>query len=122
MSDILLRGWVRAQSALYDVRDREEGQTMTEYAIIIAAVAVLLIVALLFLSGRIGSLFSKTGSSISNYWSDAEGVDLPVRRPGTPSFGPAYVWSRNLHPKVWSEPTHRPVAEIDVRPDCESAR
>jgi Flp pilus assembly pilin Flp len=66
MSDILLRGWVRAQSALYDVRDREEGQTMTEYAIIIAAVAVLLIVALLFLSGRIGSLFSKTGSSISN--------------------------------------------------------
>ena len=54
MSDILLRAAVKAQSAMYDLRDRESGQTMTEYAIIIAAVAVLLIVALLFLSGRIG--------------------------------------------------------------------
>jgi Flp pilus assembly pilin Flp len=66
MSDILLRAWVGAQNAYYDLRDRESGQTMTEYAIIIAAVAVLLIVALLFLSGRIGSLFSKTGSSIKD--------------------------------------------------------
>jgi Flp pilus assembly pilin Flp len=65
MSDILLRTWVGAQNAIYDLREREDGQTMTEYAIIIAAVAVLLIVALLFLSGRIGSLFSKTGSSIN---------------------------------------------------------
>ena len=66
MSDILLRAAVRAQSAITGLRDREEGQTMTEYAIIIAAVAVLLIVALLFLSGRIGDLFSNTGSSVSN--------------------------------------------------------
>ena len=67
MSDILLRAAIRAQSAITDLRDREDGQTMTEYAIIIAAVAVLLIVALLFLSGRIGDLFSDTGSSISSY-------------------------------------------------------
>ena len=60
MSDILLRAAIRAQSAITGLRDREEGQTMTEYAIIIAAVAVLLIVALLFLSGRIGDLFSDT--------------------------------------------------------------
>ncbi len=66
MSDILLRAAVRVQSAMYDLRDRESGQTMTEYAIIIAAVAVLLIVALLFLSGRIGELFSDTGSSVQN--------------------------------------------------------
>ena len=66
MSDILLRAAVRAQSAMYDLRDRESGQTMTEYAIIIAAVAVLLIVALLFLSGRIGELFSDTGNSVQN--------------------------------------------------------
>ena len=39
---------------------------MTEYAIIIAAVAVLLIVALLFLSGRIGDLFSDTGGGLEN--------------------------------------------------------
>ena len=64
MSDILLRAAVRAQSAMHDLRDREDGQTMTEYAIIIAAVAVVLIVALLFLSDRIGTLFSDTGSQI----------------------------------------------------------
>jgi Flp pilus assembly pilin Flp len=66
MSDILLRAAVRAQSAIYGLRNREDGQTMTEYAIIIAAVAVLLIVALLFLSGKIGDLFSNTGSSVTN--------------------------------------------------------
>jgi Flp pilus assembly pilin Flp len=66
MSDFLLRAAVRAQSATYDLRNRESGQTMTEYAIIIAAVAVLLIVALLFLSGRIGELFSDTGNSVQN--------------------------------------------------------
>jgi Flp pilus assembly pilin Flp len=66
MSDILLRAAVRAQSAIYDLRNREDGQTMTEYAIIIAAVAVLLIVALLFLSGKIGELFSDTGGSVTN--------------------------------------------------------
>jgi Flp pilus assembly pilin Flp len=66
MSDILLRAAVSVQSAMYRLRSREDGQTMTEYAIIIAAVAVLLIVALLFLSGRIGSLFSDTGSSVTN--------------------------------------------------------
>ena len=66
MSDILLRAAVGVQSAIYRLRSREDGQTMTEYAIIIAAVAVLLIVALLFLSGRIGSLFSDTGSSVTN--------------------------------------------------------
>ncbi len=66
MSDILLRAAVGVQSAIYRLRNREDGQTMTEYAIIIAAVAVLLIVALLFLSGRIGELFSDTGSSVTN--------------------------------------------------------
>ncbi len=66
MSDVLLRAVVRVQSASTDIRTREDGQTMTEYAIIIAAIAVLLILALLFLSDRIGGLFSETGSSITN--------------------------------------------------------
>jgi Flp pilus assembly pilin Flp len=66
MSDILLRAAVRAHSAIADARNREDGQTMTEYAIIIAAVAILLILALLFLSGAIGDLFSETGSSVES--------------------------------------------------------
>ena len=90
MSDILLRAAIRAQSAITDLRDREDGQTMTEYAIIIAAVAVLLIVALLFLSGRIGDLFSDTGSSISNPITRLpESAVARKRRPGTPSTGSA---------------------------------
>jgi Flp pilus assembly pilin Flp len=66
MSDILLRPVVWTQVTAANLRDREEGQTMTEYAIIIAAVAVLLILALLFLSGRIRDLFSSTGNSVKN--------------------------------------------------------
>jgi Flp pilus assembly pilin Flp len=66
MSDILLRAAARSQSVISDLRHRDDGQTLPEYAIIIAAVAVLLMVALLFLSGRIGDLFSETGSFVSN--------------------------------------------------------
>ena len=64
MSDILLRAAVRAQSAIYDLRDREDGQTITEYALIIASIAILLIVAMLFLAGKVDDLFSDTGSSV----------------------------------------------------------
>jgi len=66
MSDILLRAWVRGQNALYDLREREDGQTTTEYAILLGFLAVAIIVALFFLRNQIRDLFSKAGSSISN--------------------------------------------------------
>ena len=66
MSDILLRAAARTQCALHGLWRYERGQTLTEYAIIIAAVGVLVMLALLFLSGRIGGLFSETGSFVSN--------------------------------------------------------
>ena len=66
MSDILLRPYVRAQATIAALRDREEGQTITEYALIIASIAILLIIAMLFLAGKIDDLFSNTGSSVSN--------------------------------------------------------
>jgi Flp pilus assembly pilin Flp len=66
VSDILLRAAARTQCTLHDLRRCESGQTLTEYAIIIAAVGVLVMLALLFLSGRIGDLFSETGSFVSN--------------------------------------------------------
>ena len=66
MSDILLRPYVRVQSTISALRDREEGQGLTEYALIIASIAILLIVAMLFLAGKIDDLFSSTGSSVEN--------------------------------------------------------
>ena len=66
MTDILLRPFVRAQTAIAALRDREEGQTITEYALIIASIAILLIIAMLFLAGKINDLFSHTGSSVNN--------------------------------------------------------
>ena len=66
MSDVLLRVWVRGQNALYDLREREDGQTTTEYAILLGFLAVAIIVALFFLRNQIKGLFSKAGSSISN--------------------------------------------------------
>ena len=64
LTDILLRPVVRVQTTIAALRDREEGQTITEYALIIASIAVLLIVAMLFLAGKVDNLFSKTGTSV----------------------------------------------------------
>ena len=66
MTEMLLRPFVKAQTKIAALRDREEGQTITEYALIIASIAVLLIIAMLFLAGKIDNLFSDTGSSVES--------------------------------------------------------
>ncbi len=66
MSDILLRVSVRVQSALASLKNREDGQTMTEYVLILAGVALLVILAVWFLGGEVEDLFSDTGSTVSN--------------------------------------------------------
>jgi Flp pilus assembly pilin Flp len=43
---------------------REEGQTLAEYALILALIAVAVAGAIIFLRGTIQSLFSSIGSSI----------------------------------------------------------
>ena len=57
---------VQAQNAWFAARDEESGQTLVEYALIIAVIAIAAIVALAFLSGKINQLFSDTGSSLEN--------------------------------------------------------
>jgi Flp pilus assembly pilin Flp len=57
---------VRAQNLVVDVREREEGQTFVEYALLLAGIAILLIVAIIFLKDQIAGLFSRTGSSLQN--------------------------------------------------------
>jgi Flp pilus assembly pilin Flp len=43
---------------------REEGQTLAEYAMILAVIAITVVVAVGFLQGQISSLFSSIGSDI----------------------------------------------------------
>ena len=62
MNDILLRAQVRVGITCTHLRHRQEGQGLVEYGLIIASIAILLIIAMLFLAGKIDDLFSKTGT------------------------------------------------------------
>jgi len=66
MSDILLRTAVRMQVAVSDLRNREDGQTTTEYAILLGFLAIAIIVAILLLRDQIQQLFSDAASSVAN--------------------------------------------------------
>lgn len=57
---------VRAQNIVANGREREEGQTFVEYALLLAGIAILVIVAILFLKDKIKDLFSDTGDSLTN--------------------------------------------------------
>ncbi len=45
--------------------DEAEGQGLVEYALIIAFIAVVVVVAMVFLQGKITTLFSKVGNSLT---------------------------------------------------------
>ncbi len=57
---------VRAQNAWFAARDEESGQTLVEYALIIAVIALGALVALAFLSGKLNDLFSNAGNTLNN--------------------------------------------------------
>ena len=65
MQDLLLRPFVRAQIAFTELKEREDGQTTTEYAILLGFLAIAIIIALFFLRGVLRSLFSAAASSVS---------------------------------------------------------
>ena len=65
MPDILIRPFVAMQVAVHQLREREDGQTTTEYAILLGFLAIAIIVALFFLRGVLRSLFSSAASSVS---------------------------------------------------------
>ena len=66
MYELLLRPAVRLQIAVGDLRNREEGQTTTEYAILLGFLAIAIIIALFFLRNVLRSLFSSAASSVSS--------------------------------------------------------
>jgi Flp pilus assembly pilin Flp len=57
---------VYLQNLVASLRERQEGQTMAEYALILGGIAVVVIAAIVFLGGRIDNLFEATGSSVTN--------------------------------------------------------
>ncbi|MFN0154810.1 MAG: Flp family type IVb pilin [Gaiella sp.] len=57
---------MRLQNAFFNAKEKEEGQTLVEYALIIALVSLAAIAALGFLSGRIQNVFSKAGNSLNS--------------------------------------------------------
>jgi Flp pilus assembly pilin Flp len=65
MYELLMRPVIRLQIAVVELRHRQEGQTTTEYAILLGFLAIAIIIALFFLRNVLRSLFSKAASSVS---------------------------------------------------------
>jgi Flp pilus assembly pilin Flp len=65
MYELMMRPLIRLQIAVVELRDRQEGQTTTEYAILLGFLAIAIIIALFFLRNVLRSLFSKEASSVS---------------------------------------------------------
>jgi pilus assembly protein Flp/PilA len=57
-----IRTWIARLSSI-ELR-REDGQTMTEYGVLLALIAVVVIVALLFLGPQVANLFTFVGSKL----------------------------------------------------------
>ena len=63
MADAINAVVVRMQNAVADLRDREEGQGLVEYIVLIALIALLLFAAIQFgFAGKLGTIFSKIGN------------------------------------------------------------
>ena len=58
---------VYLQNTWARLRDRQEGQTMAEYALILGGIAILVIAGILILGPAVRDLFKDTGSSVSNF-------------------------------------------------------
>jgi Flp pilus assembly pilin Flp len=65
MHDLFMRPLVRLQIAATELRQRETGQTTTEYAILLGFLAIAIIVALFFLRNVLRGLFSEAANSVS---------------------------------------------------------
>ena len=66
MTDLLMRSWIRLQTSATDLRKREEGQTTTEYAILLGFLAIAIIVAIVLLKDVLIDLFTQAADSVSS--------------------------------------------------------
>lgn len=61
----MLKLFVNLKLMIARALDEEEGQGLTEYALILALIAIVAIVALQFLGGKVNSALSTVASSIN---------------------------------------------------------
>ena len=65
----MLKLWIMTQNSVAAFRDREEGQTMAEYGVVLAVITLGIIAALGFLalaiSGKMNDVTSKLGGAVS---------------------------------------------------------
>ena len=67
MADAINAVVVRMHNAVGDMREREEGQGLVEYIVLIALIALLLFAAIQFgFAGKLGTIFSKVGNILEN--------------------------------------------------------
>ena len=57
---------VYLQNTIASLRERQDGQTMAEYALILGGIAIVVIAMIVFLGDNIQDLFRATGSSVTN--------------------------------------------------------
>lgn len=60
----MLKLFIDMKLALARLMDDEEGQGLTEYALILALIAIIAIVALTFLGGKVSNVLSTVANSI----------------------------------------------------------
>jgi Flp pilus assembly pilin Flp len=65
MKELYLRPLARLHVFVDELRAREDGQTTTEYAILLGFLAIAVIIALFFLRTVLQNLFSNAASSVS---------------------------------------------------------
>ena len=58
---------VYLQNTIARLREREEGQTMAEYALIIGGIAIVVIAGILILGPALRDLFEETGDSVNQF-------------------------------------------------------
>src|SRR4051794_34236537 len=81
----MVLAYMRALDMLNGRLRRQEGQALVEYALIISLVAVALIGALTFKSGKIDGIFSTIGNALPGSWASG---DNPAARLGdSPPLG-----------------------------------
>lgn len=62
----MLKLFMNMKLAFTRLVDGEEGQGLTEYALILALIAIVAIVALTFLGGKVSDVLSTVGGSLAN--------------------------------------------------------
>lgn len=63
----MLELYVRFTNWLQEITEREEGQDLAEYALLIGLIAIAVVLAVTFLGSQISLVFSRIGSAVASW-------------------------------------------------------